>query len=195
MVGNSFSVCAVAECYQRSKKWKPSASFRSNSMKETGDQRGASTSEVSQSTYTVFRYFLFDMWPYCNTDLVFDVFSVKSHMFQDPGWGTWGWFYNYFLVTGSLGDDFIWFLTSQRRFSVFWQIFVLIFLHGEISLLSLHPWIPLIHINIFKNRFSEIWRSLKKLQIIEKDFCKLFSLKPRIFDLKSDPGFELPVFL
>ena len=42
-----FSVCAVAECYQRSKKWKPSASFRSNSMKETGDQRGG-TSEVSQ---------------------------------------------------------------------------------------------------------------------------------------------------
>ena len=44
-----FSVCAVAECYQRSKKWKPSASFRSNSMKETGDQRGG-TSEVSQCT-------------------------------------------------------------------------------------------------------------------------------------------------
>ena len=88
-----FSVCAVAECYQRSKKWKPSASFRSNSMKETGDQRGG-TSEVSQCTmcHTVFRssIFLFDMWPYCNTGcwgLNWPYFILANH--SAVKWGLW----------------------------------------------------------------------------------------------------------
>ena len=58
----------------------------------------------------------FSQWPLCAifsknigapvTDLVFDGFHVKSHLCQDPGLGTWGWFYDHFLVKGWLGDDF-----------------------------------------------------------------------------------------
>ena len=102
-----------------------------------------------------------------------------------PLGGAPGGFYYYFMIIGSLGDNFLWFYTSLGNFSLFWQMFVLIYLHGEISLLSLHPWIALKHIDQSKSGRNEKKRNRRNLQIIAKHFCKQSTLKPRIFDWKS----------
>ena len=105
-----------------------------------------------------------------------------------------GCFYEYFLVTGCVGDDFIWFLESHRTFYLSDRCLFTPFLHGEISLLSLHPWIPQIDINILRNPFRMICGFLKKPQIILKEFCKLSTMKPTIFDWKWHPGFSFAGF-
>ena len=105
-----------------------------------------------------------------------------------------GCFYEYFLVTGYVGHDFIWFLESHRTFYLSDRCLFTPFLHGEISLLSLHPWITQIHINIFKNSFNEIFGFLKKPKITLKEFCKQSTLKPTIFDWKWHPGFSFAGF-
>ena len=91
-----------------------------------------------------------------------------------------GCFYEYFLITGCVGDDFIWFLESHRTFYLSDRCLFTPFLHGEISLLSLHPWIPLIDINKSDPSFRMIWTFLKNLNIILIDFCKQSTLEPTI---------------
>ena len=71
-------------------------------------------------------------------------------------------------------------MTSQRRFSLFDRCLFTPFLHGEISLLSLHPWIPPIDINKSYPSFRMIWTFLKNPKIILIDFCKQLNLKPTI---------------
>ena len=71
-------------------------------------------------------------------------------------------------------------MTSERRFSLFDRCLFTPFLHGEISLLSLHPWIPPIDINKSYPSFRMIWTFLKNPKIILIDFCKQLTLKPTI---------------